>query len=303
MLVTALLSMQGCSRILVRYGLTPVYHGQDFEKERVKMEGRVPGITAWIDSLSALGIMRDTVMVRDGYRLHAFYAPADINARKTAVVVHGFTVNPVNIMMLARMYRDSLGYNVLMPCLRYHGNSEGRAVQMGWGDRLDLLAWSELAHAVYADTLQVWHGMSMGAATVMMASGEDTPAYVRGFVEDCGFTNVYDETVHAVVHKGHFPPYPMVENASKLCLKKYGWSFQEASSVAQLSKCDKPMLFIHGDADSLVPCYMAFECYEAKTKGYRELWIAPGSEHSMSFPDHPQEYVARVRNFLRLNVE
>lgn len=303
LLIASVLALQSCASILIECGLTPGDHGQDVRKEREKMEKRVPGITAWIDSLTESGIMKDTFIVRDGYRIQAFYAAAPEPSGKTALVVHGFTVNPTNVMMLARMYRDSLGYNIWLPSLRYHGNSEGKAIQMGWYDRLDLLDWSRVAHEYFKDTLQVFHGMSMGAAAVMMASGEDTPEYVRGFVEDCGYTCVYDEVVHALVHKAHYPPHPIADNAEKICERKYGWNFHEASSVRQLARCSKPMLFIHGENDSLVPHYMAYQCYEAKTEGYREIWIAPGSEHSWSYPDHPAEYVSRVRNFVRNHVE
>lgn len=303
-ILVAVAILSGCaSQFLVRNGLTPKYHGQDFQRERDKMELRVPGITAWIDSLTAAGILRDTFVVRDGYRLQAFYAAAPQKSRKTALVVHGYTVNPTNIMMLARMYRDSLGYNVWMPSLRYHGNSGGRAIQMGWFDRLDLLDWSRVAHEHFGDTLQIFQGMSMGAATVMMASGEDTPDYVRGFVEDCGYTCVYDELVHAIRNKAHLPPHPLAENTEKRCEALYGWNFHQASSVEQLPRCSKPMLFIHGEGDTLVPSYMASQCYDAKLDGYREIWIAPGSEHSMSYPDHPLEYLERVRAFLRDHVE
>ena len=76
-----------------------------------------------------------------------------------------------------------------------------------------------------------------------------------------------------------------------------------ASSVNQLAKCWKPMLFIHGNADPLVPVWMAQTCYDAKVVGYRELWIAEGSGHSWAYPDHPAEYVARVRSFLLREVE
>jgi len=218
--------------------------------------------------------------------------------------MHGFIVNQMNVMMLARMYRDSLGYNVLLPALRHHGKSGGKTVQFGWKDRFDLLAWSEIAHDIFADTLQVFHGESMGSATVMMASGEPTPPYVRGFIEDCGYTVVREEMLHCLTNILHMKKAEqIVSRASAICKRRHGWDYDEASSVAQVAKCSKPMFFIHGDADNLVPTWMAKACYDAKVNGYRELWIAPGSKHSWSYPDHPDEYVARVRKFLETQVE
>lgn len=39
----------------------------------------------------------------------------------------------------------------------------------------------------------VVHGISMGAATTMMVSGEAQQPFVKCFVEDCGYTSVWDE--------------------------------------------------------------------------------------------------------------
>jgi fermentation-respiration switch protein FrsA (DUF1100 family) len=58
------------------------------------------------------------------------------------------------------------------------------------------------------------------------------------------------------------------------------------------------MLFIHGDQDDFVPTAFVYKNYEAKTQGYKELWLAPGSAHAMAYKDHPVAYVAHVRAFL-----
>jgi len=297
------LTSTGCAALLVDIGLKPANHGQHFEKQRQIMESRVPGITSWVDSLYAIGVMRDTFIVRDGYRLHSCYAPAPRRSFKTAVIVHGYKANPSNMMMIARMFRDSLGYNVWLPSLRYHGLSEGQAVQMGWKDRHDLLDWSALAHEHLGDTLQVYHGISMGAATVMMASGEETPDYVRGYIEDCGFSTLYGMFATMYERYFHKVDEKVLEEASRICEKRYGWSVYDASCIRQLAQCSKPTLFIHGSGDHLVPCRMVLENYNAKAIGYREFWIAEGSEHAWSYPDYPQEYLYRVRTFLCSHVE
>lgn len=302
----AVLCLSGCSlgRTLVDVGLKPNGAGKHYAKESAKWEKRVHGITAWRSDLMARGIMRDTFIIYNDARLHAYYAKAQQPTGKTAIIVHGYNVNPINIMMLARMYRDEFGYNILTPSLRDHGHSEGRCVQMGWLDRLDLLEWSAFAHDVFGDSLQVFHGMSMGAATVMMASGEPLQPYVRGIVEDCGYTSVSEEIAHAVKqYLSVSRPDKVLRDARERCLKRFGWDMNDASSVKQLARCDRPMLFIHGDADKLVPSWMLQKNFEAKTTGYKEMWLAPGSAHSMSYPDHPEEYTERVRAFLHDHVE
>lgn len=289
---------------MVSYALQPKDPSKDMVKNYANMEKNFPGLGPWLDSLQACAIMKDTAMAFDGGRtLHAWYAAAEKPSAKTAILVHGYTDSPYKMMMFARMYRDSLGYNVLLPHLSYHCLSDGPAVQMGWKDRLDVMRWTEVAHEVFADTLQVVHGVSMGAATTMMLSGEDTPDYIRGFIEDCGYTSVWDEYKGELKNQFGLPTFPILHASSLLCRIKYGWGFKEASSVKQLARCSKPMMFIHGDSDTYVPTAMVYVNYDAKTSGYKELWLSEGCVHANTYKTHPDEYLARVRKFLETQIE
>ena len=302
-LVALLLVVTSClaGRFMCNYALLPEEHGNDFAGDREKTDSRYPGVIAWYDALHEGGVFRDTTLIGEGgYKLHAVYAPAEGTAEGTAVVVHGYTDNHICFLNLVRMYRDDLHYNVMVPDLHYHGLSEGRAVQMGWLDRLDVKRFAELAHSIWNDDFLVVHGVSMGAATTMMLSGEeDLPPYIRAFVEDCGYSSVWDQFTHNLKDSFHLPPFPVLNSASIVCKRRYGWGFKEASSVKQLAKCDRPMLFIHGDKDDFVPFSHLQKNYDAKTQGYKEMWVAPGSEHAMAFKDHPEEYTEKVRSFLR----
>ena len=143
----------------------------------------------------------------------------------------------------------------------------------------------------------VLHGVSMGAATVMCVSGEQTPPYIKCFVEDCGYTSVWDEFHHENAKRFSLPDFPIMYAASAVCKLKYGWSFGEASPLRQVAKCRKPMMFIHGAADDFVPTAMVHRLYAAKP-GIKELWIAPGSGHAVSYREHQEEYGERVMRFV-----
>lgn len=297
--------LQGCatSALIIRVGLEREEKSNYVELSKKDMEGRVPGISHWIDSMYLVGAFKDTVIVRDSVQLQAVMAAADGDSRKTAIIVHGYSANPIFMMHIARMFRDSLGYNVLLPSLRRHGLSGGSAVQMGWKDRLDILDWSSIAHERFSDTLQVFHGISMGAVSVMSASCEDTPEYVRGFISDCGFSNLSDEVLKLAGDDYNLPAHWILNTIEPMIRKKFGWSISEVSPRDNLSKCHKPIFFIHGDADQIVPTGMVWENYFAKVNGYRGIWIGEGSRHAFCFPDHPAEYTAVVREFLRERVE
>ncbi|MCC8187352.1 MAG: alpha/beta hydrolase [Bacteroides sp.] len=297
-----LLLLSGCftgGYIMLNYSLTPKNRGKDIEGSYRFMYDRYDFLEAWVDSLNQEGALRDTsIMNPEGIPLHALYIAAPQPTRRTAVIVHGYTDNAVRMLMIGYLYNRDLGYNVLLPDLQYHGTSGGKAIQMGWKDRLDVLQWMDVANETFgSNTDMVVHGISMGAATTMMVSGESLPGYVKCFVEDCGYTSVWDEFSNELRSSFFLPPFPLMYTTNWLCQKKYGWNFKEASALRQVSRCNLPMFFIHGDADSYVPTWMVFPLYEAKPEP-KELWLAPGSAHALSYKDHKEEYTERVEAFV-----
>lgn len=261
-----------------------------------------PELKPWLDSIKTEGAWSDTFAIMpDGLRAHAVCIKSRKAEGRTAVVVHGYTNNSIDMLHIARIYNKEMHYNVVLPDLHGHGLSQGDDIQMGWFDRLDLLKWIDFAPKMFstvADSMRlVVHGISMGAATTMCVSGEHTPDYVKCFVEDCGYTSAWDEFAHELRGRFSLPEFPLLYTASWLTQAKYGWSFKEASPLKQVAKCKKPMFFIHGDRDTFVPTWMVYPLYEAKPQP-KQLWIAPGSEHAFAYRDHREEYIKKVEAFV-----
>lgn len=292
----------GAGAYMVSYALNAEVG--DEQEDHDGLDKNYPLLMEWVDSLTEAGVMKDTSIVDDeNFRIRAYYAEAEENVGKTAVIVHGYTSNPMGMMHIARMFRDSLGYNVLLPALNYHGKSEGSAIQMGWKDRLDVEQWIPVAHEIFQDSLMVVHGISMGGATTMMVSGDVQPEYVKGFIDDCGYSSVWDQFKKELKGQFGLPPFPILYSANLITRCRYGWDFKTASSVNQLAKCELPVLFIHGDNDDYVLTENVYRNYDAKVNGYREMWVAEGSKHAMSYRDYPAEYTQTVRTFLKNQVE
>lgn len=261
-----------------------------------------PELKPWLDSIKTEGAWSDTFAIMpDGLRAHAVCIKSRKAEGRTAVVVHGYTNNSIDMLHIARIYNKEMHYNVVLPDLHGHGLSQGDDIQMGWFDRLDVLKWIDLAPKMFStvgDSMRlVVHGISMGAATTMCVSGECTPDYVKCFVEDCGYTSAWDEFAHELRGRFSLPEFPLLYTASWLTQAKYGWSFKEASPLKQVAKCKKPMFFIHGDKDTFVPTWMVYPLYEAKPQP-KQLWIAPGSEHAFAYRDHREEYIKKVEAFV-----
>ena len=169
---------------------------------------------------------------------------------------------------------------------------------MGWFDRYDVEKWAEMGHNIFKNDFMVLHGVSMGGATVMMASGDELPPYIRAIVEDCGYSQVSTQFYGNLRDSFPMVPGDVILSASFVTKQKHGWSFIEASSVKQLKKATLPMLFIHGDADDFVPLKHFRRNYKAKKQGYKEFWIAPGAVHANSYQKYPYLYEAHVATFL-----
>lgn len=278
------------------------------EARRDEIRRDCPWTVQWMDSVYETQAVRDTfITMPSGERHHAIYLRAPRPTLRTAIVVHGYKVRAEGMLHIAYLYNKVLGWNVLLPDLPAHGGSEGDDIQMGWKDRWDVLHWAAVADTIFgkadstgrflAHTEQVMHGISMGAATVMSVSGEETPGYVKAFVEDCGYTSVWEEFAVQLRDQFSLPPFPLMHITSVLCGLLHGWTFDEASPQRQVGQCAKPMLFIHGDNDSFVPTWMVHPLYRAHT-GCKRLYLAPGSAHARAYCDHPGEYETEVKRFL-----
>lgn len=259
--------------------------------------------TGWIDSVRACGALRDTFLISEdsGDSIHAWYMRADSATNKVAVLVHGYTDNAFMMGPYAEIYDRKLHYNVVLPDLHYHGQSKGDYVQMGWRDRLDVLQWCAFADSVFGGgqgTKQILHGVSMGAATVMSVSGEQLPSYIKCFVEDCGYTSVWDEFTNELDNQFSLPPFPLLYTTSWLNKLQNGWSFKEASPISQVAKCKKPMLFIHGGNDDFVKTEMVYRLYAAKPAP-KQLRIFKGSAHAKSYEDNKYQYTQLVTSFVK----
>ncbi|MBQ5969578.1 MAG: alpha/beta hydrolase [Clostridia bacterium] len=229
-----------------------------------------------------------TIASRKGKTLHAVEFRNPSNSSNWAICVHGWT-NVKREMCTYAMEYYRRGFNVLIPEVHGHGDSESRFVSMGWLDRLDLVDWVRSLVKENPRVRIVLHGVSMGAGAVMMTTGEDLPKNVVCAIEDCGFTGVKDIFTDQCIRKYHLPPKLVLPAASFVNLLLNGFTFGKASCIEQLKKSKTPTLFLHGDKDDFVLFENLDKVYDA-CAAEKEKHVIHGAEHAVSVMWYPEEY-------------
>lgn len=230
-------------------------------------------------------------------KLHGYEVKNAKESKVWVIAVHGYT-DSASIMVGSAKQFLNYGYNVLMPNLRAHGKSGGKYIGMGWLDKNDVMLWIDYLIATYGNIKIILYGISMGAATVMMVSGERLPSNVRMVIEDCGYTSAWEEFAHELKYLFHMPKFPALYNANLITIIRAGYSLKKASSIKQIKKSKIPILFIHGDKDNFVPFYMLDKLYNAATCK-KEKMVIKNAGHAESQLIEPQKYWHTVRKFIK----
>lgn len=233
----------------------------------------------------------------DGLRLHATYFP---NGKEDKVVIcfHGYTSQGMSDYIGLSDYYLKRGYSMLLVDERAHGQSEGEYIGFGCLDRIDACAWIDwMIYRCGKDVQIVLHGISMGGATVLMTSGLNLPKQVKGIVSDCAFTSPKYVFTHVLHSMYHLPAFPMMQITDYVNRKKAGYGLDECNAAREVRKAKVPILLIHGDADTFVPCSMCDEIEENCASETTKL-IIKGAAHAESYYKDMEAYEHALNEFL-----
>ena len=196
-------------------------------------------------------------------------------------------------MEVCSNYYLKRGNRMLLVDARAHGQSEGKYIGFGNKEPLNdaLLGWILwMIQKVGEDARGILlHGDSMGGATVLMASGLDLPKEVKAIVSDCAFTSPKAVFTHVLHTMYHMPAFPMIPIADAVNRKKAGYGLDDCNAAREVRKAKVPILFIHGDSDSFVPCHMCEELYENCANENEEL-VVKGAGHCESYYKETEQY-------------
>ena len=236
------------------------------------------------------------VKAKDGITLRGTQYIKDESSNKWAIILHGYRSTPNSIISIG-MHFSKEGYNVLIPSMRACSESDGEYIGMGWLDKEDLQCWINLIIKQNENAEIILHGSSMGAATVLMASGKDLPTNVKAIVADSGYTSVWDIFASEAKARFNLPTFPILNMFEIVANVRANYDIKEASALEQVKNNKTPILFIHGDADDFVPEYMCEELYEAANCKKDKL-IIHDAGHTDSKYKEPETYYNKIFEFL-----
>jgi fermentation-respiration switch protein FrsA (DUF1100 family) len=219
------------------------------------------------------------------------------------IMVHGNGYNrddpTIGTLDIAPQLVES-GYNVLMFDLRGYGESDGSTVGGGYLEKRDLdgaVAYIKSRGFYRIGVI----GFSLGAVTALLAAAEDQD--IAAVVSDSSYADLND-LMEPEFEKRTKAPLIFLHPILFMIKILYGVDFAAIRPVAVVSEIKpRPILFIHGSADTTIPVSHASRLFEAAENPQDELWVVPDAGHTQAYKMHPAEYMQKVTDFFNAALE
>ena len=212
------------------------------------------------------------------------------------ILFHGYRSHPYRDCSGGHALARKMGFNTLVVDQRSHGRSEGHTITFGIKERLDCLAWVNYLNKRFGtDTPIILSGLSMGAATVLMAAELELPDNVACIMAD----SPYSSPVAIIKKVCKDEGYPVVLCTPFLYLGAciFG-NFRLGVCTANdaVRNANVPILLIHGDDDRFVPYAMSCHIH-ASAPEIIDFHTISGAGHALNFASAPAEYHRIVKEF------
>ena len=249
----------------------------------------------WMKQLRAMPCKEFSIRSYDGLHLYGKYYEYAPDA-PVELMFHGYRGSAERDLCGGVQRCFALGHSALIVDQRTSGKSEGHVITFGVREHRDCLSWVDFMVKEFGENVKIiLTGISMGAATVMLAAGEELPSNVVGLLADCGYTSAKD-IIKKVIRQLHLPAfllYPFVRLGAILW---GGFDPNKADCTAAVKRCRVPAVFAHGKDDNFVPCDMSRENHSACPTS-KILVTVPGAGHGLAFPADEEAYLQALRDF------
>lgn len=262
--------------------------GKGYKRFRNKSVERIKNIDiSYFDNFQKLEING-----WDKVKLIGFYK--DNNSDKLAILVHGFGSNHLEMKEYALLF-EKRGYDILTIDIRGHGESEGYTLSMGENEREDLLLWINKMLEMKPNEKIVLFGVSLGGTIVTLAASENYKNIVLA-IEDSGYDNA--DKLYKFLFSRRKIVKPFYKIFYYYTLKTKLIDLKKIDTVAKLKNCRIPMLFIHGENDTLIPLEMMYNMSLQIPEQRRQTYVVSEAVHLGAYKQDPKQYEREIDKFL-----
>jgi len=255
-------------------------------------------MVALVNELLQIPCETVSITSRDGLRLMGRLYRFSEEA-KVEILFHGWHSSGLRDASGGAMMAREYGYNVLIVDQRSHGDSEGNTTTFGIKERYDCVDWVNFIIERFGQDVKILlGGVSMGASTVLMASGlKELPPQVKGVTADCSFSSP-EAIIRKVCRDRKINDrfgYPFLQFAAKFF---GGFSLKDGGAVGAVKRAKVPIMIVHGEGDDFVPYSMGEEIFAACT-GEKYFLSVPNAGHGLSYFYETERYIKEVGDFKR----
>lgn len=220
-------------------------------------------------------------------------------SKKSIILIHGLYQNRSMCLNYINIYKQ-LGFNILLIDLRGHGESDG-IITWGQTEIRDIDMWSNYLRNTKHQELIGIHGISLGGAFSLLHSGL-SPYPADFYIEDSSYSDLkslYYNHLHSMIKLPNDSKIlDIIWIYSQICMYLHtGSTLDKLSPLKAVEHAKTPILFLHGDADTLIPPNTLQELYDhcASTKS---MYMFKNSTHAQAITDYPEEYFSIIKDFL-----
>jgi fermentation-respiration switch protein FrsA (DUF1100 family) len=202
----------------------------------------------------------------NGKQLYALLIPTSEKPKGTIVHFHGNFGNVSNHFPLA-LFLTHQGFDVLSLDYQGYGVSEGHpTIKNVVEDGIAAVRYAQ-AHLRDPKTGVCVFGQSLGGAVGIVVTAQEPE--VKGAVIEAAFSGY--RAMGREVAGRHILTWPLM-----ILTPFISRTYDPGPFISQIAP--RPLLLIHGDADTVVPVKMSRLLFDAAREP-KELWIVPGAEH------------------------
>ena len=237
-----------------------------------------------------------TITSFDGLKLYARYYP-NPDARRAILCAHGYRSTAIGDFYASfeHLYKEA---SLLLIDERSCGKSEGSYSSFGALEKKDVQLWAEWLDKRVRHKLPLYlYGISMGAATVLLASVLKLPENVKGVLADCGYTSGND-ILHDVFKDSYKVKPRLMTKVLDLYAGRLGhFHLKDCDVRRALLNAKLPVRFMHGLEDDFVFPRNTQRNYDACSIEDKDILWVEGAGHACAAVCGGERYLAYMDAF------